>query len=336
MQHHIEIDGIPLVIKEDARGRALLGDLDADSAGSNDMFNLRAAVSLVVPSLALSDEDWNRIRIGHGVGNPALSVAPVNDQDRPEAKKAIAAFVEKIGTQPKGPIWRIRSNVDFTEFYIPYGTLMKIFTLARDIDMGNEVVFPEGTVDRGIREDDPEDAQAPKREVSSAIAKDLDQRIGELLAAHALAQPDDLDALATLGAKRRFLHADLDSSGLLDLSGDPPAIPDLEQMPHLARYIAAIHRLRDYLRSSERARWSSLGNHSKMREAPVSLEWFLHNQPPPGIDDFDWLSRCEAIYTEQNEGNAAVFYTRIHGHRVKLVSHYEDGTRLKLVSALAI
>ncbi|HLT40892.1 MAG TPA: hypothetical protein VK034_31660 [Enhygromyxa sp.] len=54
---------------------------------------------------------------------------------------------------------------------------------------------------------------------------------------------------------------------------------------------------------------------------------------PEGFSDFDWLSRCESIYVEQELDGVGFVYRRIGNHQVKLSNAYEDGMNLKLVSA---
>ncbi|MGI0495295.1 hypothetical protein ACN4EG_26245 [Alkalinema pantanalense CENA528] len=60
------------------------------------------------------------------------------------------------------------------------------------------------------------------------------------------------------------------------------------------------------------------------------MDWFIASIVPEELNHFDFLSRCERIWTDSEPAEAAMLFTRIFNYRVKFVTGYEDGMRLVL------
>lgn len=147
----------------------------------------------------------------------------------------------------------------------------------------------------------------------------------------------DVESLATLGAKRRFLRIELEVAGI------QPDHVDVEQVgaarelgcDALADYLQSLIRLNSYARSEARRKWNPSATANDLAsQVPVASDWFLESSFPTEWDAMDLLSRCEAIWREQAFQSEGMMFTRIFNYRVKMLTGYEDGMRLVLLATL--
>lgn len=338
----IEIDGFPLTLKRTAHGARLAGDPERKLYDGQDSSLLNTPISMVANPLNVGQGNWAKILAGDGFTYGVAGCVPA-EKYKIDSAEAIVRFVSTVGKQPDGPMWYVFSE-ELGHTFIPYGTLKTILELAIDVANGKDVELPEHAIVGPTSETDAKPvapactpaAPAERAGIAPETARELDRLLAELASMVQDAQPRDVEAQAAITARRRRILDDLEVHGLL--APDAPNTIDAEQMsaqglPHLARYCAGIRRLHEYLASAERARFNKQVERVDLRRAAVSVEWFQNNMAPEEFSDFDWLSRCESIYTEQGLSSVGFVYRRIGNYQVKLSNAYEDGVNLKLVSA---
>lgn len=161
----------------------------------------------------------------------------------------------------------------------------------------------------------------------------LDGRVSSLLSYR---KREDVEGLATLSAKRRFLRVELQTSGI-----DPDRVTEAHVQaatqsgcPALASYLDSLCKLRAYAGSDARRKWNPAATADDLpSQVPVASDWFLQSTFPDTWDAMDFLSRCESIWTDNAFTGEGMLFTRIFDHRVKLRAGYEDGLRLVMLLA---
>jgi hypothetical protein len=161
--------------------------------------------------------------------------------------------------------------------------------------------------------------------------KYLDGRAASMLA---LLKKQDVESLATSSAKRRFFRIELETSGIQ---------PDQVGQQHvdaaraagctaLATWLESLRKLCEYARSEARRKWNPKAQPTdRAAQVPIASDWFLQSTFPSDWDAMDFLSRCEAIWTENGFTGEGMMFTRIFDYRVKMLTGYEDGLRLVLL-----
>lgn len=147
----------------------------------------------------------------------------------------------------------------------------------------------------------------------------------------------DVESLATLGAKRRFLRIELEVAGIHPDHVNAEQVGAARELgcDALADYLQSLQRLNSYARSEARRKWNSSATENDLASSvPVASDWFLESTFPAEWDAMDFLSRCESIWREQGFTGEGMMFTRIFNHRVKMLTGYEDGTRLVLLATL--
>jgi hypothetical protein len=217
---------------------------------------------------------------------------------------------------------------------------------------------------RGLTGSDPGDdvyvIRGDGLPMSLAIPRSaLSELLGELgrwqaAAAGAARAPETLDELeeraqeidrleaegdhAAAAVKRRSLLADLEADGWFDpakalataawmRSGDRPT---------LAGYRSAGLRLANYLRSDQRREFNPDAGPQPILGAPVSVDWFRLENPPPFRDDdpFRWTAFAERVMSGANlEGGAGRMMARSDDRWYTLDWRLEDGRHPALVAA---
>jgi hypothetical protein len=146
-----------------------------------------------------------------------------------------------------------------------------------------------------------------------------------------LARQYDADSQATLSAKRRFFLVELDVAGLSPDTITAQQIAEIQTQgyPHLTTLLNAFHRINVYSSSPERQKWNPEAQPGRSN-VPICLDWFIASIVPEELNNFDFLSRCERIWSDSDPAGGGLLFTRIFDYRITFVTGYEDGLRLVL------
>ncbi|WNZ45335.1 hypothetical protein Q2T42_26460 [Leptolyngbya boryana CZ1] len=161
-----------------------------------------------------------------------------------------------------------------------------------------------------------------------ATLDSLEKRSGDIVQ---LARQHDSDSQATLSAKRRFFLVELDVAGLSPDSITPEQIAAIQAQgyPNLVILLQAFYQIREYSSSPERLQWNP-DTQPGRTNVPICMDWFIASIVPEELNQFDFLSRCERIWTDSAPAGEGMLFTRIFNYQVKFVTGYEDGLRLVL------
>lgn len=168
---------------------------------------------------------------------------------------------------------------------------------------------------------------------SPEILQSLDGRAASMLA---LLKKQDVESLATSSAKRRFFRVELDVAGI-----DPDHIPAelieaavAANCTSLAVWLGSLKKLGEYAKSAARQKWNPKASSADLAsQVPIASDWFLQSTYLPEWDEFDFLARCESIWTGNGFTGEGMLFTRIFDYRVKMLAGYEDGLRLVMLLA---